>query len=201
MSKRPQKTSQLIAEIVESCLEDGTVTVEEFLVKLGNRVHTLAIFVLAIATVVAGVVPGFSTLAAVPILFIAMQMMIGRDVIWLPPSIRTKQISSRVIRGALAQSIPTLQLVEKFLRPRWSFLVGPYAVRFLAFIMVLLALILSLPIPAGNFIPSMGISILALAILERDGLLVAVSLAAVFLVSGVMIELIDKAIILAASFF
>ncbi len=188
-----KKTSKIISEIVDECVEDGTVTVEEFLGKMGNRAQAIAILVFSLSAVVAGVVPGFSTLMAVPIMFISLQMAVGRHSIWLPASIRSKEISPRVVRGALAQSIPALRWIEKFLRPRLSFLTHAYIERLIALIIVMLAGMLALPIPAGNFLPSFGISILALAMLERDGLFVLAAVGLVVLTGGVMIDLITQA--------
>ncbi|MDX2072905.1 MAG: exopolysaccharide biosynthesis protein [Alphaproteobacteria bacterium] len=190
MHQKPKKTSQIIAEIVEDCVEDGTVTVEEFLAKMGHRASALAILVFSISAVVAGIVPGFSTLVAIPILFMSLQMALGRRSIFLPKDIREKQISPKLVRGALARSIPTLRWVEKFLRPRLLFLTHPVVERVVALVVCMLAGILALPIPGGNFLPSFGISILSLAMLERDGLLILAAIGLVMLTGGVMIDLI-----------
>lgn len=188
-----KRTSHIIAEIVDDFDDHSTMTVADFLAKMGNRAHAMAILVFSISTVVAGVVPGFSTLTAVPILFIALQMAVGKTSIWLPKKIRVKKIPPGVVRGALAQSVPTLRLLEKFLRPRLIILTHPIMSRIIALVMVVLAMVLSLPIPGGNFLPSMGISILALSLLERDGLFVLAAMALVFLTGGVMIDLIIQA--------
>jgi hypothetical protein len=193
MNHQTKKTSLIIAEIVEDCIEDETVTVDEFLGKMGHRAIALAILVFSLSAVVAGVVPGFSTLMAIPIMFMALQMVLGRNTVALPKNIREKHISPKLIRGALAQSVPTLRWVEKFLRPRLLVLTHPMAERLVALIIFILAGVLSLPIPGGNFLPSIGISILALAMLERDGLLLVLAVALVLLTGGVMIDLIVQA--------
>lgn len=193
MTSKPKKTSQIIAEIVEDCVEDGTVTVAEFLEKMGHKALSIVILVLSISAVVAGVIPGFSTLMAVPIAFIAMQMVLGRNTVFLPQRIREKHVSPKHIRGALAQSIPTLRWVEKFLRPRLIWLTNGISERIIAGIIVVLAAILSLPIPAGNFLPSFTISLLALAMLERDGVLLILTIGTLFFTGTLMIELIIQA--------
>lgn len=193
MTQKPKKTSQILVEIIEDCAQDGTVTVAELLDKMGHRALAMAILVFALSAVVAGVVPGFSTLMAIPIMFISLQMALGRRSVFLPKKIREKQVSPKLVRGALAQSIPTLRMVEKFLRPRLVWLTHPYVERVVALIICLLAAVLSLPIPGGNFLPSFAISILALAMLERDGLLILASVGLVMLTGGVMIDLIVSA--------
>lgn len=200
MTEKPKKTSRVIAEIIADCLEDNTVTVEEFLGKMGHKALALAILVFAISAVIAGVVPGFSTLVGVPIMFIAGQMVLGRNTVFLPKKIREKQISAQVIRGALAQSIPTLRWIEKFLRPRAAWLTSGVSERAIAAIIVILAGILALPIPGGNFLPSFTISLLALAILERDGVFLLLTVGTLFFTGGLMIDLIVAAFRYAAQF-
>lgn len=194
MTDKPKKTSKILSEIVEDCVEDGTVTVSEFLGKMGHRALALAILVFALSAAVAGVVPGFSTIMAIPIMFMSLQMVLGRHTVCLPGNIRNKHISPKLIRSALAQSIPTLRWIEKFLRPRLFFLTHPYVERIVSLIIFLLAGILALPIPGGNFLPSMGISILALAMLERDGLLILAAIILVGFAGSVMIDLIVEAL-------
>lgn len=193
MQHKPQKTSQILIDIVDECEEDGTVTVGEFLDKMGRRAQAMAILVFSLSAVVAGVIPGFSTLMAVPIMFMALQMAVGRRSVYLPRNIYDKQVSPRVIRGALARAIPTLRKVEKFLKPRLPWLTHPIVERLVALIICMLAGILALPIPGGNFLPSIGISILALAMIERDGVLVLAAVGLVFLTGGVMIDLTVQA--------
>ena len=193
MKNKPKKTSLIIAEIVESCVEDGTVTVGEFLGRMGHRALAIAILVFSISAVVVGVVPGFSMLMAVPIMFMALQMAMGKNSVYLPKRIREKHISPKHIRGALFQSIPALRWVEKFLRPRATWLTTGMCERIIAGIIVILAGILALPIPMGNFLPSFTISLLALAILERDGVLLLLTMGTLYFTGALMIDLIQQA--------
>lgn len=72
-----------------------------------------------------------------------------------------------------------------------------YVVGFICF---LLSVMLALPIPRGNMLPALAISLMALGILEKDGLwvLAGLSVAAVssVVVSGVVFALVKTAIFL-----
>jgi hypothetical protein len=193
MTEKVKRTSKIISDIVESCVEDGVVTVDEFLKKMGLRAQSIAILVFAISAAVAGIVPGFSTLMALPILFIAFQMAIGGKSVGLPKNIRDKKISPRIIRAALSRSAPLLLKLECFLRPRLLMLTNPIAQRLIAIIIMVMAVVLLLPIPGGNFIPSITIALFALAILERDGYLLIAILGMLALTARLMIGLIMQA--------
>lgn len=190
---KPKRTSAVISEVVKQCAEDGTVTVGEFLGLMGRKAMALAILVFAIAAVIAGIVPGFSTIIAVPIMYIAAQIALGHTTINLPRSVRKKEISPKVMREALTKSMSTLQWIERFMRPRLTFLTGGICLRFIAVMIMVLAGVLALPIPGGNFLPSFTITLLAFAILERDGLFLILTLCTIYFTGALMVDLIETA--------
>jgi len=200
MKEAASKTSEIIAEIIADFDRDGTMTIEELLTKMGHHGLALAILVLAISSVVAGIIPGFSTLMAVPIIFMCVQIIMGKHVVWLPKKFRSKSLSPRVIHGSLNRSIGPLKKMEKYLKPRLIFLTDGLFKRLLAFTMLLLAVVLAMPIPGGNFLPSISIAIISLAILERDGLLVIAAMTMIALTAGLMIEIIKHALMLLHDF-
>lgn len=181
MMNHNRRTSILLRQIHDRCGE-GTVSVGTFTALLGDRAFALAILIFSLPTVVAGAVPGFSTLTAVPIMLIAAQMALGRAVIWLPRKVAQKEFSQSVLKVALLKTIRPVVWLEKFLRPRMRWVGHPLGERLVGSVIVLLALVLSLPIPGGNLLPSVGISLLALSVLERDGVLAALGL--VFIAVG-----------------
>jgi hypothetical protein len=83
-----------------------------------------------------------------------------------------------------------LQRAERMLRPRASALALPPMEYLVGLVCLLLAIVVLLPIPLGNMLPALAISMLALGILERDGYWVvgglAVAAASAVLVSGVV---------------
>ncbi len=88
---------------------------------------------------------------------------------------------------------PWLARAERLLRPRWSVLVGHRAENVLGAVCLVLAIVLALPIPLGNMLPAFAICLIALGILERDGVWtsigVLVGLGSLVLVSGVVYAL------------
>lgn len=71
-----------------------------------------------------------------------------------------------------------------------TFLSSRLAEKVLGVFCLSLALILILPIPLGNMLPSLAIALIGLGLLERDGLWIVLDigtgLAIVFIVSGVI---------------
>ena len=95
---------------------------------------------------------------------------------------------------------PWLQRGERMLRPRLSWLARPPLEYAIGAVCLVLALVLVLPIPLGNVLPAVAISLLALAIVERDGLWVlaglGVALVSAGVVSGVIFAAAKAALLL-----
>ncbi|WP_281493630.1 exopolysaccharide biosynthesis protein [Ancylobacter koreensis] len=133
--------------------------------------------------------PGTSSVLGAPLIFLAAQLALGRSP-WLPPLIARRSIARKDFAAFVDKATPWLAKAERLLRPRLGVLAHPPAEYVVGAVCFVLAVVLVLPIPLGNMLPALAICILALGILERDGLwiLVGVALAALslFVVSGVV---------------
>ncbi len=169
--RQQYKTSYLLKNIMKSSEEKDQVSIGEFISALGDRSFCLAILVFSLpnSLPVPGI-PGFSTITGLPITFIAMQMVLGRKSLWLPKNIAAKKFSSRSLAKMLSKAIPTVERLEKLLKPRWLPITSPAGECVLGLLMVVLSLIIALPIPGGNFLPGLSMSLIALGMLERDGI-------------------------------
>lgn len=172
------------------------VSIGELLHALGDRALGALIFIFAFPNVLP-VPPGTSAILGAPLVFLAAQLMLGRAP-WLPSVVANRSIAHADFSALVRRVEPWLQRAEKMLRPRLAHLAQPPMEYAIGLVCLLLALILFLPIPLGNVLPALSISVLALAILERDGLWVVAGLgvaaAATALVSGVIYAMVKAAV-------
>ena len=144
--------------------------------------------------------PGVSSLLAAPLLLLATQLALSRPAPWLPRLIADRSVSREDFASIVDKALPWLGRAERLLKPRLSFLTRPPFEQGIAVVCLLLAVVLFLPIPLGNVLPAMAISLFSLAILERDGF-AALSAAVVTAVSiivawGVIYAVVKSAIFL-----
>jgi hypothetical protein len=139
--------------------------------------------------------PGASTVLGAPLLFLTIQLALGRPA-WLPKAIARRTIDRAHFAGMIARVGPTLARTEKLFKPRFTLLVHPPIEYLIGILCFLLAVILFLPIPMGNMPPALAICMFALAILEQDGLWVVAgcctAIASVALVWGVLFALFES---------
>jgi hypothetical protein len=131
----------------------------------------LLIFALPMALPIP-VPPGINIILASPLVFLTAQQMIGRHTVWFPQWLRRKKLASDTIRGLFGGSIPFLLKLEFLTRPRLEFLTQSLAQKVTGFLGLIMALTVLVPLPLTNTVPSLGIAVMAIGILMRDGLAV-----------------------------
>lgn len=174
------------------------ITIADLLAALGDRALAALLFVFAVPNVLP-VPPGTSSVLGAPLLFLAAQLALGQRP-WLPRLIAARSISRADFAALVRRLRPWLERAERALRPRATLLALPPMEYLVGGICLLLAVVLVLPVPLGNMLPALAISLLALGILERDGLWIVAGLCtaavATALVSGVVFAMLKAGLFL-----
>ncbi|WP_044562576.1 exopolysaccharide biosynthesis protein [Azospirillum sp. B4] len=194
---RPHKVSDILQALAADQSRDR-IAIADLLAALRDRAVGALIFVFAVPNVLP-TPPGTSAVLGLPLVFLTAQLMLGRPP-WLPRFIAGRSLARKDFAALMTKVAPWLAKAERMLKPRVGVLTRPpveYAVGAVCF---LLALILFLPIPLGNMLPALAICLVALGVLERDGVWVLLGLgtavAAVTIVWGVLLALLKSGLFL-----
>jgi hypothetical protein len=198
----PPPLSQLLNTIAADTSRER-ISIADLLIALQDRALAALLLIFALPNVIP-VPPGTSALLGAPLLFLAAQLAFGMHP-WLPRVIAERSMPRAHFAALITRATPWLARAERLLRPRWSALCRPPAEYLVGGVCLLLSLIVFLPIPLGNMLPALAICLLALGILERDGLWVSAGLvgaaAGVALVWGVLYALLRAAVFMIGSAF
>jgi hypothetical protein len=171
----PPKAAALLQDLMDA-FPNETVTVGELLERLEQRAFGLLLLLLSLPMCIPNI-PGISTVFGVAMLIPAAQMILGRQEVWVPRQLRDWTFSREAMVKGIKAALPLLRRIETLAKPRWSFLFnGPFMLIW-GLMTLLMAFILILPIPGGNFPPAVAMALLALAMLQEDGALALVSAA------------------------
>jgi len=165
--------SVLLQDLMDAFPEEQ-VTVGDILKRLEGQAFGLLLLVLALPNCIPNI-PGLSTIFGVMMVAPAVQLILGRGDLWLPARVRRWTISRHALQAAINGSLPILKRIERYVAPRWTFLVAPPFTQFLGLQTLFLAFVLILPIPLGNWMPGVTVAATALALLQRDGRLAVLS--------------------------
>ncbi|MBD3893518.1 exopolysaccharide biosynthesis protein [Hydrogenophaga sp.] len=176
------------------------ISVADLLDALSDRALAAMMFIFAAINVLP-LPPGASSVLGAPLVFLAPQLMLGLRP-WLPARLARRSIARADFVTLVRRLVPWVMRAEKLLRPRLGVLVRPPFERLVGLLCLLLALLVVLPIPLGNALPSLAISFFALGILERDGYCILAglftSVVAAVVVSGVLFALTKAALFMLA---
>lgn len=138
--------------------------------RFGRRAFGALLFLLAAPNLLP-LPPGSSTFLGAPLMLFAPQLALGVASPWMPSGLRQRRLDMRGLRGAFLKLIPWVEAVERVSTARLTFLFGPVGDRLIGVCCTVLAFVLMLPLPLGNLLPAAAISLFALALLQRDGVL------------------------------
>jgi hypothetical protein len=172
-------TSDLLIGAVRG--EGERIAIGQILDALDTRAFGFAILLFSIPSCVP-MPPGVPTVVGIVLLMISIQMVMGRQELWLPRFLTSKSFSRPALISGLEKFKPWLEKVERLARPRMLWMTGAIGTWLVGAMVLLMAIILILPLPpGGNFPPAITCAILAIGLIERDGLMVLIGwLVAVF---------------------
>jgi len=167
-----------VLDQLESSIHDESIAVAEVIEKLGP--HSFASLMLVfslISTSPASAIPGITTVVAAVVFILVVQMIAGRNCLWLPGFITRRQMSSQKLCKGIGWLRKPVHFVERFLKARLTFLFH----RPWLWLPLILILCLTLFMPFMEIIPTSGsiasavIALFAAGLLTRDGALVIAS--------------------------
>ena len=179
----PLPFSQLLTHILD---EHGgeRLTFSELAARLRDRAWGGLLLIFAAFNLLP-LPPGATTVTGLPLLVITAQMALGRARPWFPKKLDQRGIGREHLSRIAAKIGPWEERIERIFRPRLYALTNHHAARVIGLVSFLLSVVLWLPIPLGNHVPALAMTLFALALIYRDGVLVI--LAAVAAVASVVL--------------
>lgn len=192
-----------ILKAIASAQDKERVSVADLLEALRHRALGALIFIFAVPNALP-MPPGVSAILGAPLLFLTFQLMLGMQP-WLPKLITDRSLSRVDFERVVNTVSPWLAKAEAIMRPRITFLARRPSVNIVGLISLVLAIILFLPIPLGNMLPSIALAIMSLGLLERDGVWILIGLVtavvSVVIVWGVVWGLVFAALYVLSAVF
>lgn len=183
----PRPLSRVLLELAAST--EQRISLDTIVVALSDRSFG-ALMVLFAAPNLVPLPPGSSTVFGIPLLLIAVQLLAGMSRPWLPRLLRDRSVERDTFAAVTMRLVPYIERVERLARPRHWPAPRVLADRFVGLLALVMAILLVLPIPFGNWLPAVAVILISLALTERDGLWLAggvlVAVAAFGVAAGVL---------------
>lgn len=174
----PDQAPPSVADNLRPLLETDKdkVSVDEIVARVERHEGLAPVVSMLALPVLIPMPPGVSMVLALPLLFAAPQMMIGRKDLWLPKALACRTIDRDKLQTGVEHVLPWVRRVEGFVKPRLTFLTGHAGAVLAGVVCTLMAVVLVLPLPFANLFPALTVLTVSLGLTRRDGLVVIVGL-------------------------
>lgn len=159
-----------LLERLAAAAPDERVSLGQIVDVLGERAFGLVLLILALPCAIPFLY-GVPQVFSLPMVFVATQILIGRQTLWLPDPMRARTIRRDDLRALAARGGPWLRRLELLARPRLSALSSRVAEKLFGLAMVIASLSILTPLPLTNTVPAIGVAVLSIGMIEKDGLL------------------------------
>ena len=169
----PGRLSVTLRE-VSAALSAETISLRQLLDLIGEEGMLLVCAVLTLPFLIPVSIPGVSTVFGLAIVLFSIGITVNR-VPWLPRQILDRQLPAPALRQTFQKASGVVTRIEGIVRPRLLAVSGTPGARILHGAgLILGGLLLMVPfgfVPFSNTLPGIAILLLAVGLLERDGLL------------------------------
>jgi hypothetical protein len=163
-----QNLARLLRRLADDGADNG-LTLHEIRDRLDERAYGLLILILAIPCLVPGLY-GVPQVVGLVIILLAAQLLVGREEPWLPQWVLKLRAKASWLKAMADFAEQRLGWIDRFSRPRLSAFASGAGEKLAALFMILATLTIVLPLT--NTIPSVALSLLAVGLIQRDGLFV-----------------------------
>lgn len=179
-----QPLSSVLREVAD---QDGEhVSIGDLMERFGGRALGALLLIFGLACTLP-LPPGGTTVFGLPLVLLGPQLLAGARAPWIPDRLRRRGVARADLRRGLPRVLPWLERAEAVSRPRLHFLFSSAGQRLIGLVCTILGLVLILPIPLGNLLPGAAVTVLALALVQRDGALALVGYALSIASAGVLV--------------
>ncbi|SCB60736.1 Uncharacterized conserved protein [Rhizobium aethiopicum] len=179
-----------LREMLELARPRGGLSIGEALEAMGATSIAFTILFLAIPALTP--IPGpFGMVFGTALALVSLQIVAGCRKVWLPAVVRNRRVSYATLDLVVGHAVPVIARVEKVVRAgRLEAFTGTKVQMLLGIPVFLLAVVIALPIPFGNILPVFSLVVLAVALMERDGLVTLIGLLLTAATIGVTVALL-----------
>ncbi len=162
ISLKPINESTKILELAESFHENGIMI-------------NMIIFSLPLAMPVP-YPPGLAILISIFLMILALQAILGYRRVWLPARLLQYEIHNKYLIAFSKKALLVISLARKIVKPKFLFVKSSYCKQLIGFIAFINSIIIMVPIPFGNFLPALGITMMSLGVLNKNGFIIIVGI-------------------------
>jgi hypothetical protein len=173
MHQTHERISLLLPQICNG-VKDKHIPITYLIQAFGQRGFGVLLIMFSGITILP--IPGIALIFALPVFLLSVQMILGKPQPWLPQWFARKTLKRETLFAMSAKLTPYLIYLERFCSPRMFYMTSRYGERMIGVLGMLCGISMTILIPFCHTLPAMAIVIMALGLIERDGLAVIIGM-------------------------
>lgn len=171
----PRASARAVLAALSAGPADDVVPLRSVTEGLGGSMFGMLLFIATLPAFLP--IPGVAGALSGPLVsLVGLQLLVGMRRPWLPRVIGERGPRRGTLARFEQRVSPWLRRLERLIRPRLARLIDHPAATFVTgLLLVLLGLLLALPIPFTNYLFGLLLLAYALALVERDGVLLIIA--------------------------
>ena len=195
MADTPKNVCGILDRLTDIGDQNDRATIGDIVGSFGKRSYGPVLLVPALIGISPiGGIPGVPTFLAVTLLLIAVQLVFGKQHLWLPGFLKNRSVEGEKLANAAEDMEKVGAWLDKIFHGRLEIFTGPTAARIAAAVIALLCL--AVPplelLPFAVALPMAVIAAFGIALTVRDGLLMLIA----FLGSGAAFYVVVSKVLL-----
>lgn len=166
---------QVLDKILESSKDCDEVSIDDIIEMVGRRSFGPILLVAGIITLapLIGDIPGVPTIMGAIVFLTAIQLLFNRQNLWLPNTLLKRSVKKEKLHKAISKLEKPADFIDRFLRPRLTFLTTDA----MNYVVAIICLLISMAMPVMEFIPfsanfaGAALTAFGLSLIAKDGLL------------------------------
>ena len=176
---KPRGTTALLDDVLSQLRathgHDATVSLSTLTQAMEARAFGVLLLLLALPCCLPFVYV-LPQIMALPMLYLTAQLARGRTMLALPAALGARRFGISILGSTVARARPWLRRFEFLAGPRLASLSEGVGLRIVGALMLIPSASILVPLPLTNSVPGLGITIAAVGLVERDGLLIILGL-------------------------
>ena len=174
-SDRPETLEEMILTLQKMAAHDS-ISIGDVLRVLSGKGRFLILILLSLPFCQPIQIPGLSTFFGLGIAFMGLRMAFGKRV-WIPKGILAKEIAPGFLQKMTTKALGLTRRMKRWIHPRYDWICHYPLMRLVNGLIISVLgifLALPLPIPLSNLLAAWSICLIALGLLEDDGVFVLI---------------------------
>jgi hypothetical protein len=166
-----------LTRVLAACAEQPgkSIPLAQLMQAFGGRAHAMAMLILVLPETIPLPTPSIAAVLGVPLMLIAGHLALFGEGRALPARVENFPVPVSLLQVLVRTLGRVLTWVETVSRPRWSELARQE--RLAGAACFYLSVILLLPLPFVNLVPALCLALIALGVVQRDGIAMAFGIA------------------------